>query len=74
MTLIVTPNWMFVAALTGPYCHHNGYPVYPDGYTYAGLANIQNTEKEWPATAGLVEKTELSLFEVLEKSSQYPEA
>lgn len=70
-TLIVTPKWMFVAALTGPYCHHKGMPVYIDGYAYTGIVNVQNTEKDWPATAGLVDKTEMTPFEILEVSSQF---
>jgi hypothetical protein len=69
ITIIVTPKWMFVATLTGPYTQHNGMPVYVDGYAYTGIINVQNTERDWPATAGLVEKTELTPFEILEASS-----
>lgn len=69
VTIIVTPKWMFVATLTGPYTHHQGMPVYIDGYAYTGIINVQNTEKDWPATAGLVDKTELTPFEILEISS-----
>jgi hypothetical protein len=32
--------------------------------------NIQNTEKQWPATAGLVDDT-LTPYEILERSSQF---
>lgn len=45
---------MFIATLTAPYTHNQGMPVYIDGYAYAGIFNIQTIEKEWPATAGLV--------------------
>ena len=59
---------MFVATLAGPYTTHKNMPVYLDGYAYAGILNIQETEKVWPATAGLA-KHDLDLFEILEKSS-----
>jgi hypothetical protein len=59
---------MFVATLAGPYTIHKGMPVYIDGYAYVGILNIQETEKVWPATAGL-SKHDLDLFEILEKSS-----
>lgn len=68
LTIIVSPNWMFVATLTGPYTRHNGHPVYVDPYAYVGIMNIQNTVKVWPATAGLEDDT-LSPFEILERSS-----
>ena len=73
ITVLLTPKWMFVATLTAPYCMHQGMPVYVDGYAYTGVLNVQVTEKEWPATAGLVDKTELTPFEILEKSSQFVE-
>jgi hypothetical protein len=69
VTIIVTPKWMFVSPLMGPYTHHQGMPVYIDGYAYTGIINVQVTEKEWPATAGLVEKTQLTPYEILEISS-----
>ena len=75
VTIIVTPNWMFVATLTGPYTKHQVYapdlrhvPVYVDPYAYCGILNIQTTIKEWPATAGLHDDT-LSPYEILERSS-----
>jgi hypothetical protein len=40
VTIIVTPKWMFVATLTGPYTQHNGMPVYVDGYAYTGIINV----------------------------------
>ncbi|CDW89049.1 UNKNOWN [Stylonychia lemnae] len=77
LTIIATPNWMFVTTITGPYTKHTIYapdqrvvPVYADPYAYCGILNIQNTQKEWPATAGLSDDT-LSPYEVLERSSQY---
>jgi len=42
--------------------------VYVDGYFYAGIMNIQVVEKQWPATAGIVDD-QLKLFEILEMSS-----
>jgi hypothetical protein len=49
-------------------------PVYIDGYAYTGILNVQNIEHEWPATVeGLVDRTHLLPFEVLEKSSRYPD-
>jgi hypothetical protein len=74
ITIIVTPNWMFIAPLTGPYTTYQGLPVYADGYAYLGLVNIQVVEEEWPATAGLVPRTQLLPMEVLEKSSRYRDA
>jgi hypothetical protein len=71
MTLIVTPKWMFVAPLTGAYTVYQGLPVYADAYAFLGIVNIQLVEQEWPATAGLVDRTHLLPFEVLEKSSNY---
>lgn len=61
---------MFVATLTGPYTEHNGLPVYADPYAYVGIFNIQTTEKQWPATAGLVDDT-ITPYSVLERSSQF---
>jgi len=55
--LIVTPKWMFLATLTRPYAEHRGMPVYVDGYAYTGILNIQVTDLDWPATAGLVDRT-----------------
>jgi len=40
VTILVTPKWMFVATLTGPYTKNKGLPVYVDGYAYAGILNI----------------------------------
>ena len=65
---------MFLAPLTGPYATHQGLPVYIDGYAYTGIIDIQVTEQTWPATAGLVDKTSLTPFEVLEISSRFPQS
>jgi hypothetical protein len=48
--------------------------VYLDAYAYLGIVNVQVVEEEWPATAGLVERTQLLPTEVLEKSSTYKTA
>lgn len=69
VTVIVTPKWLFVATLTGPYTYNHGMPVYIDGYAYTGIINVQDVEKVWPATAGLVQ-SQPTIFETLEKSSQ----
>lgn len=69
ITVIITPKWMLLTTLAGPYTQHRGYPVYTDAYAYCGIFNIQTTEHQWPATAGLEDDT-LSAFEVLERSSQ----
>jgi len=62
---------MFLASLTGPYAENQGMPVYADGLAYTGIFNVQVSVKEWPATAGLVDKTDLTPYEILEKSSRY---
>ncbi len=62
---------MFIAPLVGPYTVYQGLPVYLDAYAYLGIVNVQVVEEEWPATAGLVERTQLLPSEVLEKSSTY---
>jgi hypothetical protein len=59
---------MFVAIMKTHYTIHRGMPVYPDGFAYAGIVTIQDTEKQWPATAGLV-SDELSPMQVLINSS-----
>jgi len=45
LTLIVTPKWMFLAPVFNPYTHNRGMPVYADGYAFAGIMNIQLTQK-----------------------------
>ena len=54
VTILITPKWMFVATLVAPYNKNKGMPVYIDGYAYAGIMNIQEIEKVWPATAGII--------------------
>ena len=52
MTLIVSPNWMFLAQMVQPYHYEqdldipgadleNGIGVYLDGFAYAGILNLQ---------------------------------
>lgn len=58
LTVIVSPKWIFVGVMTQPYCFSaHGYPVYLDGFSFAGLVSLQNPVPEWPATAGLVNKS-----------------
>ena len=56
---------MFLTMLTSPYTSNKEMPVYLDGYAYAGIFNIQEVERVWPATAGIVDDR-LKIFEVLE--------
>ncbi len=53
ITILVTPNWLFIAPMSKPYTEYQGLPVYIDAYAYLGLVNIQVVEEEWPATAGI---------------------
>ena len=69
ITMIVSPKWVFVSVLTNPYSEFKGMPVYVDAYAYTGVFNIQVTEKQWPATAGLVDD-QLMPYQVLERSAQ----
>jgi hypothetical protein len=64
MTIIVTPKWMFISVLNSAYTTYRGMPVYPDGYAYAGLINMQEIEEEWPATAGIV-NSKIRIMDVL---------
>ena len=49
---------MFVALLTQPYATATlGIPVYLDGLAFAGLISLQIIDKDWPATANLVDDT-----------------
>jgi hypothetical protein len=59
---------MYVAVMVNPYTTHQDMPVYPDGFAYAGIVSIQNTEQKWPSTAGLTSE-QLSPMKVLENSS-----
>lgn len=55
-TVIITNEWMFVSVLTQPYGESaHGYPVYLDGFSFAGLVSLQDEVPVWPATAGLVD-------------------
>lgn len=54
ITVIMTNSWIFVALLMQPYATApNGFPVYLDGFDFAGLVSLQTTDSTWPATAGL---------------------
>jgi len=55
MTLIVAPQWMFMATITQPYHREQhldligkdqegGVPVYHDGFAYSGILNIQDIQ------------------------------
>ena len=55
-TVIITNEWIFVGIITQPYCvSTHGFPVYLDGFSFAGLVSLQNEVPEWPATAGLAD-------------------
>ena len=52
ITLVVAPQWMFMAHLAGPYHKEKfiqmvgsdkegGVPIYHDGFAYSGILNIQ---------------------------------
>ena len=70
MTVLVTPKWFFVAVLTQPYTRApTGFPVYLDGFDFAGLLSLQTAEKTWPATAGLEDQT-ISVVEAFTKSTK----
>lgn len=64
LTIVVTPNWMFITRLYSPY-HlekmmpglsgadlEDGVPVYLDGFAYAGIVNLQNVIPSWPESTG----------------------
>lgn len=62
---------MFAAPIYQPYTKNIGLPVFADGLSFAGIVNIQNVEKEWPATAQIQEES-LNAQEMLWKSSGPP--
>ena len=52
ITLVIAPQWMFMATVAGPYhkekflpMHGNnkegGVPIFHDGFAYSGILNIQ---------------------------------
>ena len=66
ITLLVTPQWMFLATVQKPYHREQqidfevegkqedgGIPLYLDGLAYSGIINLQNIIQEWPSTAGI---------------------
>lgn len=66
VTMLLTPKWMFVSTLTGPYMRTTeGLPCYLDGFAYAGAAQLQQVETVWPATACGATKQKL-VFESLQ--------
>jgi len=53
LTVLVSPKWILVVVLEGPYIHTDeGLSVYLDGFAFLGLVNLQSIEKNWPETAG----------------------
>ena len=69
VTCIITADWFFLGVLTHPYTTTNeGYPVYLDGLSFAGLISLQTNEDSWPATAGLADET-ISITQALKKST-----
>jgi hypothetical protein len=53
VTMVLSPKWMLVTQIDKPYMHNSkGYPVYLDGFAFAGLAQLQEVETVWPQTAG----------------------
>lgn len=51
LTLVISPNWMFMTTIVGPYHIDNsvnipgaelesGLPVYLDGFAYCGIINL----------------------------------
>jgi hypothetical protein len=41
LTVVITPKWMLLAALTNPYVvSPSGLPAYLDGYAFTGLVNL----------------------------------
>lgn len=63
ITLIVTPNWMYLSTIHRPY-HletlmnipganlEDGVPLYLDGFAYSGILNMQHIIQKWPGTSG----------------------
>ena len=69
LTVIITPNWIFVAVLVGPYMNgNNDVPVYLDGLAYCGLVNLQSVEAVCPETA-LGTNEQLKVTESIKKST-----
>ena len=41
VTVLLTPKWMMVTLVNKPYMEtKEGYPVYLDGFAYAGLVQV----------------------------------
>jgi hypothetical protein len=64
ITLIVSPNWMFLGQIEQPY-HlekdldvpganlEDGIGIYLDGFAHAGILNLQTQVQKWPETTGI---------------------
>ena len=67
---MITPKWMMVCALTGPYLvSEAGLPSYLDGLAFSGLVSLQKVEKKWPRTAD-DEEERVGILDAFEKSTQ----
>ncbi len=67
---MVTPKWMMVAVLSGPYITSaEGIPAFLDGFAFTGIVNLQTVAKEWPATAG-IEDRQINILEAFEASTR----
>ena len=70
MTVVLTPKWIMLCALTGPYMvAPSGLPSYLDGFAFTGLVNLQNVEKQWPRTAES-EEQKIGVREAFDKSTK----
>merc|ERR1719506_1360143 len=80
MTIVVCPQWMFIAPLYKPYHYEtqmkiegsdleNGVPVYLDGFAYSGVMNVQTLQPSWPCTSTLNGFQEHSALEALHTQS-----
>ena len=82
LTVVASPNWMFVAPIFQPYHLETmmpglqgteleaGVPVYLDGFAYAGIVNIQEIIQSWPESTGGVPAKTHGVLSALTKQSQ----
>ena len=73
ITVLISPKWLMIAALTAPYTHSlEGLPAYLDGLAFTGIVNLQTTKKQWPATAGIddIQQTIMDAFNVSTKTEK----
>ena len=68
LTILLSKKWIFVTLLIRPYTVLQGKEIFVDALGYAGIMNVQGSEKEWPQTAGIDEKI-MTPIEILKKSS-----